>query len=61
MLMTVFQALCTVEVIVSMLVGVIGGMFIGVLPGLGGTIAAALMLPLTYTLSPIAAMVMLTS
>jgi putative tricarboxylic transport membrane protein len=61
MLVTIVNALCTVEVMVSMLVGVIGGMFIGVLPGLGGTIAAALMLPLTYTLSPTAALVMLTS
>ncbi|MDL2209608.1 tripartite tricarboxylate transporter permease [Desulfovibrio sp. OttesenSCG-928-O18] len=61
MLMTIFDALFTMDVMLAMLVGVVGGMFIGVLPGLGGTIAAALMLPLTYTLSPIAALVMLTS
>lgn len=49
------------EVFLAMLLGVVGGMVIGILPGLGGTIAAALMLPLTYTLSPTAALVMLTS
>lgn len=51
----------TAGVLSAMLVGVVGGMVIGILPGLGGTIAAALLLPLTYTLSPTAALVMLTS
>lgn len=49
------------DVLLAMIIGVVGGMVIGVLPGLGGTIAAALMLPLTYTLTPTAALVMLTS
>ena len=34
------------EVFLAMMVGILGGMIIGILPGLGGTIAAALMMPL---------------
>ena len=49
------------EVFLAMMVGILGGMIIGILPGLGGTIAAALMMPLTYSLSPTAALVMLTT
>ena len=30
------------EVFLAMMVGILGGMIIGILPGLGGTIAAAL-------------------
>ncbi|SFP34463.1 putative tricarboxylic transport membrane protein [Oscillibacter sp. PC13] len=56
-----FMALLQPEVLLAMIVGILGGMIIGILPGLGGTIAAALMMPLTYTLSPTAALVMLTT
>lgn len=57
----IMGALFQPDVMIAMMVGILGGMIIGVLPGLGGTIAAALMLPLTYTLSPVAALVMLTA
>ncbi len=57
----IMGALIQPDVLLAMLVGILGGMIIGILPGLGGTIAAALMLPLTYTLTPVAALVMLTS
>ena len=56
-----FLTLMQPEVFLAMMVGILGGMIIGILPGLGGTIAAALMMPLTYNLSPVAALVMLTT
>jgi putative tricarboxylic transport membrane protein len=41
------------------LIGVSFGMFIGVLPGLGPTAGTALLLPLTFSLEPISAIIML--
>ncbi|MEM1503685.1 tripartite tricarboxylate transporter permease [Domibacillus sp. 8LH] len=41
------------------LIGVSLGMFIGVLPGLGPTAGTALLLPLTFALEPISAIIML--
>jgi len=41
-------ALFTVQTAVFMLIGVIYGLIIGVLPGLGGIVALALLLPFTY-------------
>ena len=61
MIISAFGALLQPEVMLAMMVGILGGMIIGILPGLGGTIAAALMMPLTYSLSPTAALVMLTT
>ena len=42
-----------------MLVGIILGVLIGVLPGLGGANGVAILLPLTFTMSPTSAIVML--
>ena len=42
-----------------MLVGIILGVVIGVLPGLGGANGVAILLPLTFTMSPTSAIVML--
>src|SRR5512136_1575495 len=42
-------------------VGCIIGTVIGVLPGLGPTATIAMLLPLVFTMSPVAAMIMLTS
>jgi len=39
--------------------GVTMGMFVGVLPGIGGLVAIALLLPMTFYLDPVAAIVML--
>lgn len=40
-------------------VGVVFGMFIGILPGLGPTAGTALLLPLTFSLEPVSAIIML--
>jgi putative tricarboxylic transport membrane protein len=45
--------------IALMLVGIVLGVVIGVLPGLGGANGVAILLPLTFTMSPTSAIVML--
>ncbi len=45
--------------IMLMLVGVMLGVIIGVLPGLGGANGIAILLPLTFTMSPTSAIIML--
>jgi putative tricarboxylic transport membrane protein len=42
-----------------MLVGVVLGVLIGVLPGLGGANGVAILLPLTFTMNPVSAIIML--
>src|SRR5690349_22145189 len=42
-----------------MLVGIVLGVIIGVLPGLGGANGVAILLPLTFTMSPTSAIIML--
>lgn len=57
----VLASLFTVDVLIGLLVGVAGGMIIGALPGLSASMGVALMIPITYGMEPIAALVMLTS
>ncbi|WP_077214897.1 tripartite tricarboxylate transporter permease [Bacillus dakarensis] len=59
-LSSVFAQLFTLEVIVALLIGVVGGMVVGALPGLSATMAVALLLPLTFSMGTIAGLVMLT-
>ncbi len=47
--------------IVYMFVGVFLGVLIGVLPGLGGANGVAILLPLTFSMSPVSAIIMLSS
>jgi len=47
--------------IVYMCVGIVLGVLIGVLPGLGGANGVAILLPLTFSMSPTAAIIMLSS
>lgn len=49
----------SVQVWIGLAVGVIGGMVIGAMPGLSGGMAIALLLPVTYSMEPVAALVML--
>ena len=42
-----------------MLAGIVLGVIIGVLPGLGGANGVAILLPLTFTMSPTSAIIML--
>jgi putative tricarboxylic transport membrane protein len=54
-----FAVILTPMNIGLMLVGIVLGVLIGVLPGLGGANGVAILLPLTFTMSPTSAIVML--
>lgn len=58
------QALATMftpEVLIALLIGTVGGMIIGALPGLSATMAVALLIPVTYNMSTAAGLTMLTA
>ncbi len=54
-----FAVLLTWKILLLMLVGLLLGIFVGVLPGLGGPNGVAILLPLTFTMDPTSAIVML--
>lgn len=54
-----FQVLMTWKILSLMLVGLVLGIFVGVLPGLGGPNGVAILLPLTFSMDPTSAIVML--
>lgn len=49
------------EHLLFMLLGTVGGMWVGVIPGLGPITAMALLIPFTFTMEPLAALLMLAS
>ena len=59
MIQAVIASLLTFENILWLNVGLAGGIIVGALPGLTGTMAMALLLPLTYGLSSIPGMMLL--
>src|SRR5262245_5733282 len=54
-----FAVLLTWKTLVLMMVGLVLGIFVGVLPGLGGPNGVAILLPLTFSMDPTSAIVML--
>src|SRR5256885_8955870 len=54
-----FSVLLTFKTLALMMVGLVLGIFVGVLPGLGGPNGVAILLPLTFTMDPTSAIVML--
>ncbi len=58
-LMQGFAVALTPYNLVLMLVGIVLGVIIGVLPGLGGANGVAILLPLTFSMSPTSAIIML--
>ena len=54
-----FSVLLTFKTLAFMIVGLVLGIFVGVLPGLGGPNGVAILLPLTFTMDPTTAIVML--
>jgi putative tricarboxylic transport membrane protein len=54
-----FQVLMTWDKILLMILGLVLGVFVGVLPGLGGPNGVAILLPLTFSMDPTSAIVML--
>src|SRR5215217_3744235 len=56
-----FSVALTFHHILLMMVGVLLGILVGVLPGLGAPNGVTLLLPLTYTMDPVSAIILLTS
>jgi len=54
-----FTVALTPENLLFMFVGIVLGVLIGVLPGLGGANGVAILLPLTFSMSPTSAIIML--
>lgn len=52
--------LFSLQSLIALAVGVIGGIIIGALPGLGATMGIALLIPITYGMEPAAGLIMLT-
>lgn len=53
------SALANVEAILLMIVGTLAGIVVGGIPGLNGSMAIALLIPITYAMDPVAALAML--
>jgi len=56
-----FAVALTVHHVALMMIGVLLGILVGVLPGLGAPNGVTLLLPLTYTMDPVGAIILLTS
>jgi putative tricarboxylic transport membrane protein len=54
-----FQVVLTWQNFLYMIVGIVLGVIIGVLPGLGGANGVAILLPLTFSMSPTSAIILL--
>lgn len=59
LLLNGFAVLMTWKIMALMVFGLVLGIFVGVLPGLGGPNGVAILLPLTFTMDPTSAIVML--
>lgn len=57
----VLSNLISLQSVIAMMVGVIGGLVIGALPGLNATMAVSLLIPITYAIKPSAGFIMLMS
>ena len=53
--------LFTIDSLLGLLLGTLGGMVVGALPGFSATMGVALLLPLSFGMNPVPAMVMLTA
>lgn len=56
-----FQSLMQLDVLIALVAGTVGGMIIGALPGFSAAMGVSLLIPITYGMSPIAALTMLTA
>ena len=59
MLIDAFVELLNLWVLVAALAGIVSGIIIGAIPGLGPTMAIALLIPVTFSMEPIPAIVLL--
>ena len=61
MFLQALQLFFSGEVLLSLLVGVLAGMLVGALPGLSASMAVALLIPVTFQMTPAAGLVLLVS
>lgn len=54
-----FDILFRWEVLLALLIGAIGGVFVGAIPGVGAAVAIAILLPATFSLEPIIGLTLL--
>lgn len=52
-----FEALFTTHLLLFLIAGAVAGILLGAMPGLDGTVGVALLLPITYSMEPLAALV----
>ena len=57
----ILKELLTWQSLLGLLIGVVGGMVIGALPGLSATMGVALMIPISYGMDAVPALIMLSS
>ena len=57
----VISTFFTPEVLLALIVGTLAGMLVGALPGLSASMAVALLIPITFKMSPAAGLTMLTA
>ncbi|WP_102344768.1 tripartite tricarboxylate transporter permease [Bacillus sp. Marseille-P3661] len=57
----VFSQLFTIQTLFALVLGVIGGIIIGSLPGLSATMAIALLIPITFGMDPVSGLTLLTA
>lgn len=60
-LLSALSYFVSLEVLIGLAIGVIGGMTIGIIPGLGPSVGIALLIPISFSMSPVAALVMMAS
>jgi len=60
-LSSVISELASFDVMLMLFAGVIGGIFLGSLPGLSATMGIALLIPITFGMEPVAALVLLSA
>ena len=54
-----FQNILHLDVLLALFAGTAGGMVIGALPGFSAAMGVSLLVPITYGMSPVAALIML--
>lgn len=60
-LSSALASFASVEVLIALMIGVVGGMAIGIIPGLGPSVGIALLIPISFSMSATAALVMMTA
>ena len=58
-LVSAFGLLARIDVLIALLIGSIGGVIIGAIPGVGAAVAIAILLPATFSLEPLVGLTML--